>query len=418
MPLFATAEEIALAAELAALDRAEDAASAARWDGVDDSGWDQALIELTSADVPTGPGEDALAEAAAARGADLGSWTDDDLVESFVGPPDPADLMLLASIDPQQLSEDIVRVHYLQALDRVAGYIAAKRARAVVALAGERSSEAYLPEVHLEHEIAVARRTSRYAAGKLIETARALATTFPGFAAALLAGEISEAHCSVLVERTRVVADPGVLAGIERRVLPKAKRLTPGELGGEVAKAIALLDRDAASRVRRARATRRVWSRQLPDGMGFVGMTHDWSTIHAMVQAITADGRALQLARRTATAAADRRPPTEPPLTGLPLTVSPQSTGRSVPRTRPRMRRTRLRMRVVRTRSPPGSSARPRATDPSAGTGSRSRWPWRSSSTWTPCAGRPTGSRCWTGSRCPRRSPGRSPGSRGRGGGW
>jgi len=145
-----------------------------------------------------------------------------------------------------------VRVDYLRALDRIAARVASMRHAAVVALVGERSSEAYLPEVALEHEISVARRTSRYAAGKAIEVARALATTFPGFAAALRAGEITDGHCSILVEKTRVVADEAVLAEIERRVLPKARRLTAGEFAGEVAKVIARLDRDAAARLKRA----------------------------------------------------------------------------------------------------------------------------------------------------------------------
>jgi hypothetical protein len=39
------------------------------------------------------------------------------------------------------------------------------RHAAVVAMVGETSSEAHLPEVALEHEISVARRTSRYATG-------------------------------------------------------------------------------------------------------------------------------------------------------------------------------------------------------------------------------------------------------------
>ncbi len=106
----------------------------------------------------------------------------------------------------------------------------------------------------------------------------------------------------MLVERTRVVTDPAVLAEIERRVLGKATRLTPGQFGGEVAKAIALLDRDAAGRLRRARESRRVWVRQLEDGMGYFAMTHEWPVVEAMMAEVRADGRALQLHRRAAAA--------------------------------------------------------------------------------------------------------------------
>ena len=205
----------------------------------------------------------------------------------------------------------------------------------MVALAGETSTEAYLPEVAVEHEVATARRTSQYAAGKLIETSRALATTFPGFAAALRAGEVSEAHCAVLVERTRVVTDPAVLAEIERRTLGKATRLTPGQFAGEVAKAIALLDRDAAGRLRRARESRRVWVRQLEDGMGYFAMTHEWPVVEAIMAEVRADGRALQLAPRAAAAAADAADAAVTATPARPGPRRPTSTrGRSVARRR------------------------------------------------------------------------------------
>jgi Domain of unknown function (DUF222) len=242
---------------------------------VDDAAWDAALAELAD---------------------------DDALISALHGPAHAADLMLVASIDPASLTSQHARLDYLRACDRISAKVAAHRGGVVVALVGERSSEAYLPEVHAEHELALAERTSKYAAGKLIERSRALATTFPGFAAALRAGEVSELHCTVLVERTRVVADPTVLAEIERRVLAKATRMTAGQLAGEVAKAIALLDRDAASRVRTAREGRRVWARQIEDGMGVFGMVHDWPTIESMMRRIRADGRALQLQRRAAEA--------------------------------------------------------------------------------------------------------------------
>jgi hypothetical protein len=130
----------------------------------------------------------------------------DDLVAALAAGVSAADLALLDSIDPRGLSEDLNRVDYLKACDRFDALLAAKRQDAIVATVGAVSSEAYLPEVHLEHELSTARRTSRYAAGKAIEVARALATTFPGFADALRDGEVSEAHCKILVEKTRVVA--------------------------------------------------------------------------------------------------------------------------------------------------------------------------------------------------------------------
>ena len=127
--------------------------------------------------------------------------------------------------------------------------------------------------------------------------ARRLATVFPGFAAALHAGEVSEAHCATLVSRTRHVSDPEVLARIEARVLRPARRLPVARFGDEVAAAVSALDADAPARVRKARATRGVHARQLEDGMGQLTVTHEWSTIRALAAANDDDARALQLER-------------------------------------------------------------------------------------------------------------------------
>ena len=272
LPVCPTAEEVALGAELAALDRADDAEA---YDG-----WDDALAGLVAS-------------------------SESDEVDRLGGPADPADLMLLASIDPRSLDDAIVRVRYLQALDRVAGLVSALQHDAVVALSGAHASPRYLDEVHVEHEIAIARRTSRYTAGRAVEAARALETVFPGFRDALRAGEIGAGHVSVLVERTRAVTDEDTLARIGSAALPRAARLTVGQFAREVTALVARFDRDAAARAATARQTRRVWSRQVEDGMGYLGMTHDWPTIKAITDAVTADGRALQLSRGGAAAAAD-----------------------------------------------------------------------------------------------------------------
>ena len=253
VPLYATAEEVAYAAELAALDRAEDAALRAEWAA---AGFDVPGLDVAGFDVPV---DDAAWDEALAELAD-----DDALIGALRGPAHAADLMLVDSIDPASLTSQHARLDYLRACDRIAAKVAAHRGDVVVALVGERSSQAYLPEVHAEHELALAERTSKYAAGKLIERSRALAASFPGFAAALRAGEVSELHCTVLVERTRVVVDEAVLAQIERRVLPKARRMTAGQLATEVAKAIALLDRDAAANPGNVVASARDRSMSLP----------------------------------------------------------------------------------------------------------------------------------------------------------
>ncbi|MDA8435021.1 MAG: hypothetical protein M0Z98_03440, partial [Actinomycetales bacterium] len=126
MPLYATAEEVAYAAELAALDRAEDAALRAEWDaaGFDVPGLDGAGFEV--------PVDDAAWDAALAELAD-----DDALVGALRGPAHAADLMLVDSIDPASLCSQHARLDYLRACDRIAAKVAAHRGDVVVALVGE-----------------------------------------------------------------------------------------------------------------------------------------------------------------------------------------------------------------------------------------------------------------------------------------
>lgn len=220
------------------------------------------------------------------------------LLSGTAGPASPLDLMLLAeSPDDAEPAHKLAR---LQWLDRVAALVGSMRNDVLVDLAGEEPSGQLLAEVRVEHEVALARRTSRYSAGRSIENARALATVFPGFAAALRAGEVTEAHVSVLVERSRVVSDPEVLVEIGRRALPKARRMTPGELGKELVAIIADVDPDAAARTRRARESRRVWTRPLDDGLSFLGLVHDTATIDAIKAAVTADAYGVRQKKREA----------------------------------------------------------------------------------------------------------------------
>ncbi len=104
----------------------------------------------------------------------------------------------------------------------------------------------------------------------------------------------------MLADRTRFVTDQAAFARIEARVLPKARRTTPGEFGTAVAKAVARYDRDAAARLLKARETRRMTVRQLEDGLGHLGLVHDWATIHAIATAVTADARRLHATRTAA----------------------------------------------------------------------------------------------------------------------
>jgi hypothetical protein len=264
LPVWAPDEEIAFAAELADLE-AQDRERGAFYDAD--------LDDLPAWDI---------------------DWvSDDNLVIALRGQVHEADLMVLASIDPRSLSSQRLRVDYVQAVDRAIARAVSLRHTAEVALVGETAGPEFLSEVHVEHELSVARHTSRHAAGAEIAVARRLATVFPGFAAALHDGQVSEAHCATLVAKTRHVTDPEVLAHIEHRVLPRARRTTTSQFGDEVAAAVADLDTDAAERCRKARATRGVSTRKLDDGMGRLSVTHDWATITAMAATTEHDARHL-----------------------------------------------------------------------------------------------------------------------------
>jgi hypothetical protein len=110
----------------------------------------------------------------------------------------------------------------------------------------------------------------------------------------LEAGQVSEGHCRVLVEGTRTCTHPDALAAVERVTLPKARRMTPGEFRAAVAKAVADFDPDATGRYRRAREQRSVWTRELEDGMSYLGMVHDTSTITAIKATLDTDATALR----------------------------------------------------------------------------------------------------------------------------
>jgi hypothetical protein len=217
-----------------------------------------------------------------------------DLLDSLGS--EPGDLALLAGFDLDAM-RPLELMEHLAALDRVTALVAWLRARGLVAAAGAQSSGSLLAEVHVEHEIAVARNISRYGAGRALEDARALATTFPGFAAALRAGEVSDRHVGVLVDKTRPIDDADVLAAIEARVLPQAKRMPPTRFGQQVARAIADLDPDAEARCRRARTQRGVTARPLDDGLGLLTAVDDWPTIAAIAQTLDTDAAVLRAER-------------------------------------------------------------------------------------------------------------------------
>ncbi|MFN8147899.1 MAG: DUF222 domain-containing protein [Candidatus Nanopelagicales bacterium] len=206
------------------------------------------------------------------------------------------DLPLLASIDPRSLDRE-GQVAFLRRSDAVDGVKAAQKMRAIVAIAGAEFCGDSVADRHLTMEVALALRIGEGAAASQIAVARALHTDFPDFLDALGRGEVSEWHVRELVSGTRHVTDPHVLAALQDRLLPKAKRRTPGQFRTDIRKAVADLDAErAAERVARARAERFVSYRPLDDGMAFLGIVTDQPTAFAMFTAIDTDARAAHQA--------------------------------------------------------------------------------------------------------------------------
>ena len=266
------------------------------WSEVELAAWveDQVAREAGAADVAAGV-------VGAPASFDNSTWRDEDLLEAR-GVVSEWDLPLLASNDPTTLDR-VGRQSYLRRVEAVEALVASLRVRGTVAIAGVDGSDSMVDR-HAAMEVAQLRRVGEGAAATSIATSRSLQVDFPLFLAALGAGEVSEWHCRELVAGTCHVSDAAVIAALQGRLLPKAKRATPGEFRREVRKAVVDLDAErAAERVARARAERYVSCRPLEDGMGFLGVVSDWPTIHAMHATITAEGRVLQLERGGAQAA-------------------------------------------------------------------------------------------------------------------
>jgi hypothetical protein len=274
-----SAQERALAAALAELDRSFDAACEERWEPCEDlrHGEDLTAAECAGTDL-----DDVVVIAS--------------ILEHGV---EPWSLALLACIDPETLLDPIDRVNYLQAYDAVAHYVAAGQQRALVAVAGGSSSGDLSLERHVEHEVAIARRTSRGRAGRDIEIARTLRAEFRDTAGALERGEITLEHAAALVAGTRHVASEQARAEVEARVLPSGSSCSPGTFRKHVDAAVCAVDAaDEARRHARAKGDRQVWVRRIGNGLGELHVIDEWPVVNAMYERITDQATDLQRERR------------------------------------------------------------------------------------------------------------------------
>lgn len=216
-------------------------------------------------------------------------------------PADVLDALVLAELDVAALPTKEFGLRVSRRIDEVTAMLAAMQARVTAALAGSEASGKHLDEVHVETEVALARTISPTLAGLEIETARALATSFPQFLAALSRGEVSPAHCRRLVEATRLTSDPHALAKIGDAALPKARTRTVPLFGRALRRLIAKHDPDASRRrAEKVRTSRNVTAQRLDDGMGRLVYEDEWWKVNAVLRRIRAAGRATQLARKNA----------------------------------------------------------------------------------------------------------------------
>ncbi len=244
-----------------------------------------------------GPGDVPLAR------ADLRcteSLSELDLLAGGTGPGDPFDLVLLCALDPATLTDPVDGLTALKAAHRVEALAQSLRLSALTSLAAHAASGDYLAEIHLAHEVAVATRTSEYAASGALQIASTVTGDFPDFLRALRDGQVSWGHLAVLVDRTRFVHDPGALAAIASRALHRALTRTPGQFANEVEKLVNRFDPDAAERHRTVKKrNRKVWIKRLADGLGMLGYIDEWSVVHAVHDTINADARATRQAPKS-----------------------------------------------------------------------------------------------------------------------
>ncbi len=214
-----------------------------------------------------------------------------------------SELALLESVDPASLDDPLARIACLKVLDRLEAAIAARRYDVVLSLVPVLAHESdHVVESARQIDIAAAGRTSIRAGGQLIDAARATRMVFPGMREALAAGRVSDKHVRILLERTRVIKDAATLVLIGEQALPLAEALTPPRFTEALEAVIIAFDPDAPARRKQAHAERDVWTCTLPDGMSFLGIKTDASTVAAMYERIRQAAGALHAERGGAAA--------------------------------------------------------------------------------------------------------------------
>lgn len=184
----------------------------------------------------------------------------------------------LREINPRFLSS-VGKVDYLAAIDRQESWFYAWKQEALVAIAGEEpnQSSGIFGSVGDEEreDIATALRLSPTTAQNRIDVARVLVGHLPNTISALLSGEISTAHATVIARETATAIKNGLseeaVFRVEQTALAHAEFHTPGQVATKVKTTIAkLAPEEFEEIVDRARDSRRVSCYPEADGMATV----------------------------------------------------------------------------------------------------------------------------------------------------
>ena len=192
--------------------------------------------------------------------------------------PGAMTLARLSEINPDSLNASD-RIDFLTALDRQDGWLYALRQRAIAAVAGLTPSEGGGPLSGVDEsereDISTALRLAPATAQSRIDIARTLVNNLPNTCSALVTGEISSAHATVIARETAVAIRDGapesVVFEIEQRAIAYAEFHTPGQLANHVRNSVALFaPEEFEETVSRATALRRISCYNEADGMSTV----------------------------------------------------------------------------------------------------------------------------------------------------
>lgn len=144
-------------------------------------------------------------------------------------------------------------------------------------------------------ELGAALRVSDRTVQRRMAEASYLVERFPRVWQAQGAGRISAGHARVIVEAGEHLDDPAGRDAYSEQIIGFAETESPNRVG-RMARRVAerFESRSLDDRHKDARAKRRVWVRDRPDGMAELGVFGPAALIHGAFDRITAMGRALQ----------------------------------------------------------------------------------------------------------------------------